>query len=258
MTVKLTDVERRARAGEFGLIRANLTDVNVRSGEGDNSEDLVFTGHAAVFDVLSEELGGRGWSFREKIARGAFRKALDEDQDVVYLFDHEGMPLARTSARTLHLSEDPRGLAVEATAAPTTMARDLALAMRAGNVRQMSFAFSIAEDTWTIEEHEDGSIEEIRTVTKIARLYDVSAVSIPAYSQTDAAVRSRELGRVAQRFGLHLPDLSELPEQLARDGVGAADSQEHEDREVRLREQQAEAQRVLSLEQFSDPSILTP
>lgn len=249
----LTDTERRQLAGPLSLVRADVTDVQVRAEDTDETGDLVFTGHAAVFDKLSEELGFRGWSFREKIQRGAFRKALDEDQDTVYLFDHEGLPLARTAAKTLELREDPIGLHVYARAAPTSVAQDLALAMRAGNVRQMSFAFTVAEDSWEINTDSDGNVQEIRTIIAVERLYDVSAVSTPAYPQTDAQVRSRELSRVATRFGLHLPDESELTRQLAARGAGPADPDGREEREARHREQVAGAQRLLTLEQHLNP-----
>lgn len=248
----LSDADRRQLAGPLSLVRADVADVDVRSAEGDSGE-LVFTGHAAVFDKLSEELGVRGWSFREKVQRGAFRKALDENQDTVYLFDHEGLPLARTAAKTLELREDPIGLHVYARAAPTSVASDLAIAMRAGNVRQMSFAFTVSEDTWEIRENADGTVEEIRTIIAVDRLYDVSAVSTPAYPQTDAQVRGREIQHVASRFGLHLPDPSDLTEQLAARGVGAADEEGREEREARHREQVAGAQRLLTLEQTLNP-----
>lgn len=245
-----SEQERRALAGPLSLIRADVSDVQVREAApaagSDGDGDLIFTGHAAVFDQLSDELGCRGWSFKEKVQRGAFRKCLDDQQDTVYLFDHEGLPLARTVAGTLDLREDPTGLAVEARCAPTSVAKDLAMAMRAGNVRQMSFAFTIAEDFWEIRETQDGGIEEVRTIVAVERLYDVSAVSIPAYPQTDAQVRSRELGRVAQRFGLHLPTDDEL-EQLTREGLGRADVDENEGRKADLVDLQVGAQRALSV-----------
>lgn len=249
--IQRSDEERRALAGPLSLIRADVSDVHVRHAapaDGAADGDLVFTGHAAVFDQLSDELGFRGWSFKEKVQRGAFRKCLDEQQDTVYLFDHEGLPLARTVAGTLDLSEDPTGLAVEARCTPTTVAKDLGMAMRAGNVRQMSFAFTIAEDTWEVRQHEDGTVEEIRTIVAVDHLYDVSAVSIPAYPQTDAQVRSRELGRVAQRFGLHLPTEEEI-EQLAREGLGSTDEGTTGERKADSHEQRVGAQRLLTLEQ---------
>lgn len=231
------------RAGALALVRADVTDVEIR--EDEESGDFTFTGHAAVFDRLSEDLGGRGYSFKEQIQRGAFRKALDEDQDVVLLFDHEGMPLARTSAKTMELREDPRGLYTYAKVAPTSLARDLKLAMERGNVTQMSFAFTVAEDKWEEHTDEDGDTEAIRTVVKVDRLFDVSAVSQPAYPQTDAQMRSSDLEKVARRFGITVPDLGD-DEQLAT-GTGSTEDEDREAREARHRELVAGAKRRLSL-----------
>jgi len=236
----------RAAVGPFTIASGETRDFEVRSKDGeDGTAEYTFTGHAAVFDRLSDELGGRYFSFREKVAHGAFRRALDDDQDVVYLYDHRGLPLARTSAKTMDLREDPRGLYVYARAAKTTVATDLALAMRAGNVRHMSFAFTIAEDKWEETTHEDGSSEAIRTILKVERLFDVSAVGQPAYPQTDATVRSR----VAEQYGLELPDPADTAEQLAaiaaRMGSPADDGREV--RKARLGELQAGAKRHLTL-----------
>lgn len=248
--------ELRKHIGTLSLLRAEIDNVQVRAeGDGDDSE-IIFSGHAIVFDVLSEELGGRFYSFREKIARGAARKALDEDQDVVYLYDHEGLVLSRTASKTMDLREDPRGLFVYARAAPTSVAKDLAIAMRAGNVRHMSFAFTVAEDTWEETTHEDGTVEAIRTVTKIDRLFDVSAVGHPAYPQTDASVRSagrrearsRDLERVAHRYGLTPPRLPDHLDELAQ-RVASTDDEAPEDREADLRELQDGAKRRLALAQ---------
>jgi HK97 family phage prohead protease len=241
--------ELRAAAGPFTIAYGEVRDFEVRAEEAEDGDDeYVFTGHAAVFDQLSEELGGRYYSFREKIARGAFRKALDEDQDVVYVYDHDGLVLARTSASTLALREDPTGLDVVARAVKTTVANDLALSMRAGNVRHMSFAFTIAEDKWEETTHEDGSSEAIRTILKVDRLFDVSAVGQPAYPQTDAMVRSRMLQRRADRYGLQLPDSTDALEQLAK-RMGSTVDDGREARKARLGELQAGAKRRLTLAQ---------
>lgn len=243
--------ELRKHIGTAGLLRADWRDVTVREGDtgnvaGTTEADIVFTGHAIVFDVLSDELGGRGWSFREKIARGAVRKALDEQQDVVYLYDHTGLVLARTVAGTLDLREDPRWLQIDARCAPTTAAKDLAIATRAGNVRHMSFAFTTAEDTWEETYHEDGTVEVTRTVTLIDRLYDVSSVGQPAYPQTDVQARCRELERVARRYGLTPPALPEHLDELAK-RVASTAGPAHEARQAALLDQQAGATRRLTV-----------
>ena len=171
--------------------------LEVRAADGEEGP-LTIVGHAAVFDRKSEELGVPGWfTFREQLKRGAFRKALDEDQDVRFLWEHDPRwILARTSAAQevgrLELSEDPRGLRSFAKVVPTTYARDLEAVMRAGLVTQMSFGFTVAPggDEWLERTRDDGTVEVLRTILEVDRLFDVSVVAYPAYPQTDAAARS--------------------------------------------------------------------
>lgn len=173
----------------------------------DDTDHDAFTirGHAAVFDRLSEDLGG----FREKIARGAFRKALDRGDDVRLLFNHDAnFVLARTKAGTLDLRENPRGLHVYADVAPTSYAADLRVLMGRRDVDQMSFGFTVARDEWT---ERDGEV--IRTIREIDRLFDVSVVTYPAYPQTDAA--ARELIE-SSRALLHHPTREEIEEIVER------------------------------------------
>ena len=143
-------------------------------------------GHAAVFDSLSEDLGG----FREKIAPGAFKRALKEQQDVRALFNHDpNVVLGRTKNGTLRLEEDDDGLLSEIDPPDTQVARDLMVSMERGDVDQMSFGFVTKKDEW--EETEGG---DIRTLLDVD-LYDVSPVTFPAYPDTDVAVRSHEAWR---------------------------------------------------------------
>lgn len=138
-------------------------------------------GHAAVFNELSEDLGG----FREKIAPGAFSRTLGAD--VRALINHDpNLVLGRSTAKTLRMSEDADGLAVEIDLPDTAPARDLAASMERGDVNQMSFGFRTIEDKW---DEVDGRIE--RTLLRVD-LFDVSVVTFPAYPQTDAAMRSLE------------------------------------------------------------------
>lgn len=153
-----------------------------------NREDgrLIFRGHAAVFDGLSEDLGG----FREQIKRGAFRKVLDDSADVRLLWNHDpNLLLARTTSGTMELSEDPKGLSVYAEMAPTSYARDLHVLLERRDITQMSFGFKVDQDSWA---NDDGQI--VRTIHSLSDLIDVSAVVFPAYPQTDAATRGRVCG----------------------------------------------------------------
>jgi uncharacterized protein len=156
----------------------------------DSSTTRTFEGHAAVFDKRSEDLGFFQPIF-EVIKRGAFKDAIKQS-DVRFLIDHMGMPLARSvnGEGTLELTEDTRGLlAVADIDTRMSIVNDLVIALERKDVSQMSFAFRMgpgSEQTWT--EEDDGTM--IRTIHKIGELFDVSAVTFPAYPDTDAGLRS--------------------------------------------------------------------
>ena len=155
-----------------------VDDIEARASNYDGS--IPFKGHAAVFNKRAD-IGGM---FFEQFAPGAFAKTVGE-ADVRMLINHDpSLILARTRAGTLRLSEDRKGLVVDADMAPTSYGLDLAVSMARGDVTQMSMAFRAIRDTWD----EAGKIP-VRTVHEAA-LYDVSPVTYPAYDTTDAALRS--------------------------------------------------------------------
>ena len=140
-------------------------------------------GYAAVFNSLSEDLGG----FREVIRRGAFTHTIAQGADVRFLINHDGMPLARTKSGTLRLAEDDRGLRIDATLDPTDPdVQRLIPKMRRGDLSQMSFGFRTQKDAWRQE-----GADQIRELHAVD-LFDVSAVTYPAYQATDVALRSLE------------------------------------------------------------------
>ena len=156
----------------------NVSDIEVRNDDGKN----VVVGYGAVFNSESNDLGG----FVEYIAPGAFDGRLEDD--VRFLINHDGLPLARTTNNTLRLSVDERGLKYEADMPDTTLANDLMTLLRNGTISQSSFAFTVEEDSW---ENVDG--RNIRTINKVSRLYDVSSVTYPAYNEAGSfALRSLE------------------------------------------------------------------
>lgn len=139
-------------------------------------------GYAAVFNVLSEEM----WGFREKIAPGAFSGVLDHD--VRCLFNHDDdHVLGRTTAGTLRLREDDRGLHMECDLPDTQLARDLAVSIERGDISGQSFSFTTDSDEWHME---DGV--HVRTVVKVRGLFDVGPVTYPAYPDTDVSARSEQ------------------------------------------------------------------
>lgn len=144
----------------------------------------IIEGHAAVFNELSEDLGG----FREKINTGAFDGVLDDD--VRAFFNHDpNFLLARTSSGTLKLGVDKKGLKYSFEVPDTTAGRDLLVSMKRGDITQSSFAFQVQSDTWNTT-----SKGEIRTIEKVSRLFDVSPVSIPAYpTANDLSIAQRSM-----------------------------------------------------------------
>ena len=143
-------------------------------------DGLRVEGYAAVFDQEAD-IGGY---FREVIAPGAFTDAIGRD-DVVFLFNHNSdTVMARTSAGNLDLSEDKRGLKINAKLMDDDPdVQRLSSKMRAGNVTKMSFAFMPEVQEW-----DDSQDPPLRTIKK-ASLFDVSAVTEPAYDGTEIGLR---------------------------------------------------------------------
>lgn len=164
---------------EKNIIRRNFA-VELRMDDGPDGADVMpkITGHAAVFNQLSDDLGG----FFEKISPGAFTSSLDNDVRALYNHNFDYV-LGRTKSGTLKIWEDSQGLAVEIDPPDTGWARDLVTVMRRGDVNQMSFAFYIKDAQW---DKADG--KKIRTILDVD-LVDVSVVAYPAYPQTDASAR---------------------------------------------------------------------
>lgn len=153
----------------------------IRIDGGGDAEPSRIVGHAAVFNALSEDLGG----FREKIAPGTFAKTIKAD-DIRALFNHDSaFVLGRNKAGTLDLEEDREGLAISIDPPDTTFARDLLVSIERGDISQMSFGFRTVSDEWADQDKQT----PVRTLTEV-RLLDVSPVTFPAYPQTDVALRA--------------------------------------------------------------------
>ncbi len=165
---------------------------NLRTEKGEDGNWRVY-GHAAVFDSPSKPMRTKsGKVFVEKIAPGAFKRSLESGRDIAMFDDHDPKKiLARTSANTLKLNEDERGLAFEATLADTTIARDLIADIEHRNKTGVSFGFGDPEDKWAME----GSTP-VRTLVDVP-LGEVSPTAFPAYTATDISVRSEQAAEMA-------------------------------------------------------------
>jgi HK97 family phage prohead protease len=147
-------------------------------------------GYAAVFDALSDDLGG----FRERIDPGAFAGSIEGD--VRGLFNHDpNFILGRTTSGTLRLWTDDHGLGYEAEPPATQWAKDLMVSIDRGDITNASFAFRTPPggDEWQTK-----GGQTTRTL-KTVELLDVSTVTFPAYPQASAAVRAYEDYRKGQK-----------------------------------------------------------
>jgi len=154
------------------------------------------SGYGAVFNSKSENLGG----FYEFISPSAITQETIDKSDIRALINHDqNLVLARSTSGTLKVEVDEKGMRYSFDIPQTSYGKDLAINMKNGNISQSSFAFTIARDgdNWTTDE--EGN--DIRTITKIERLYDVSPVVYPAYSQaeSDLVVAQRGLAMYKEK-----------------------------------------------------------
>ena len=183
--------ERRIAASE---VRANST-----------GKEMRISGYAARYNVLSTKLGEGTNTFRERIASRAFDRILGTKPDTLMLLNHDAnLPLGRTSAGTLQLRGDGKGLAFECLLPNTQSGRDTHESIKRGDLGSCSFAFNLGKrsdgspmDEWEEEELEDekdlglrGKTKTIvRTIRDFSSLMDVSVVTYPAYGSTSVAAR---------------------------------------------------------------------
>ncbi len=160
--------------------------------------DLRVGGYASVFEQPTDIPDFWG-SFAETIKTNAFTKTLAEQDDVRFLINHDGIPLARTKSGTLKLGQDTHGLHMEAELdARSSLVGDLVSAIERGDLDQMSFAFQATRQAWNADYTERDIIE--------AKLFDVSAVTYPAYEGASIGMRSailRAVGPKAMARALH-------------------------------------------------------
>ena len=153
-----------------------------------------FGGHAAVFNSRTAIGNPLRWGWYEEVASGAFAKTLQES-DVRFLIDHDSAKIvARMSAGDLRLAEDDIGLGVDADLdEELSYVPDLVRNLDKKRITGMSFGFQVMKDDWStvsVETKDGGTVDaELRVIQEV-RLFEVSAVTFPAYEDTDAGLRS--------------------------------------------------------------------
>lgn len=146
-----------------------------------NEEEYIVEGYATTFDDPYVLFSDGDRDFSEVVDRHALEGT--DISDVIFQYDHSGMVYARTKNDTLQLSTDEHGLKIRADLGSTEASRQMYEAISAGLVDQMSFAFVVDG-----EDYDKNT--RTRTITHIKKLYDVSAVSIPANPGTEISARS--------------------------------------------------------------------
>ena len=165
---------------------------------GNAGDEMIVEGYATTFNepyLLWQEDGYRVF---EQVDRDAFTGC--DMSDVIMQYNHEGRVFARTSNGTLSIEPDAHGLAVSADLGGTDLGRGLYQEIKGGYTTKMSWAFTVAEggDEWKSEAAPDGRSLETRTIKRIRKVYDVSAVSLPANDATEISARTLTDGVIAR------------------------------------------------------------
>lgn len=163
----------------------------------DDPDNKIVEGYATTFDEPYELYKEDGYTVLEQVDRRAFD---DTDMsDVIMQYDHEGRVFARGSNGTLQLAADNHGLHIRADLGGTETGRQLYEEIAGGYTTKMSFGFRVAEDVRTVkEDRENNEVTVLRTITKIGKLYDVSAVSLPANDGTSISARTLGEGIITE------------------------------------------------------------
>lgn len=153
----------------------------------DIADRMVVQGYATTFNepyVLYEDEEMR---ILEQVDAGAFRNA--DMRDVIMQYDHRGHVFARIRNNTLDIRTDAKGLFISADLGGTDIGRQLYQEIKGGYTDKMSFAFKVTGEN--VDRRTEGNQRIVtRTITQIGKLYDVSAVSIPANDGTTISARS--------------------------------------------------------------------
>lgn len=155
----------------------------------ESEQDSFFVrGYATTYNEPYTLYGGDDYEIREQVSPSAFDEC--DMSDVIMQYDHYGRVFARISNETLSLTSDDHGLLIEADLGGTEIGRQLYEEIKGGYTNKMSFGFTVDDDAVEEFTDENGKRIYLRTITKIGKLYDVSAVSLPANDGTEISARA--------------------------------------------------------------------
>ena len=169
---------------------------SIERRESENGEKIV-EGYATTFnqpyELFRDAWGGETYIFVEQVDANAF--ADTDMSDVIMQYNHEGRVFARTNNGTLGLDADMKGLHIRANLGGTEIGRQLYEEIEGGYTDKMSFGFRVGKDKVDRTEERDNetglvTVTVLRTILEISKLYDVSAVSLPANDATSISARN--------------------------------------------------------------------
>lgn len=166
----------------------NIKEIRVAETVEGEEKSYKVRGYATTYNEPYTLYEDEDIEIREQVAPGAFEKA-DMD-DVIFQYNHEGRVFARTRNNTLSLESDDHGLLINADLSGTEIGRQLYEEIDGGYTDRMSFGFTVDGDEVEESREKGKRTVYLRTITRIGKLYDVSAVSIPANDGTEISARS--------------------------------------------------------------------
>lgn len=172
-------------------------DITALEHRAEDDGKMIVEGYATTFNEEYTLYDWGDYIVREKVDPDAFN---DTDMsDVIMQYDHEGRVFARISNGTLEVEPDEKGLHIRAELSGTEIGRQLYEEIDGGYTTKMSFGFTVAEEKREIlEDRENNITTVIRTIAKVGRLFDVSAVSLPANDATSISARNYSEGVIAE------------------------------------------------------------
>lgn len=194
-----------------------LAAIDAKQDEEDQAEERkVVEGYATTFDAPYVLYEDEDLVFLEQVDAKAFENT--DMSDVIMQYNHEGRVFARQTNGTLEVKADDKGLFISADLGGTEIGRELFEEIRGGYTNKMSFGFKVDGEDWD-EQRRDGEKDRVlRTITSISKLYDVSAVSIPANDATSISVRELSDGVIrraeAERLKAHELEINRIRAEI--------------------------------------------
>ncbi len=191
---KIDEIMRKIASGR----EYRRMEIRVKASEEEGVKpDYKVEGYASTFDDPYELWHYGDYTVREQVDPHAFDEC--DMSDVIMQYDHQGRVFARITNSTLEVNTDDHGLFMTANLGGTEIGRQLYEEIKGGYTTKMSFGFTVDEDKREVTENiENGTVDVLRTITKVGKLYDVSAVSLPANDGTEISARSWCDGVIAE------------------------------------------------------------